>query len=198
MNLPNLLSLLRLCMVPVFVLSYFSKMDGSDTVALVVFVLAAITDVLDGMLARKLNKISNLGKVLDPLGDKLMALSALACLTIDRIIPIWAVIVLLGKEVLMCAGGLFVYKRKAFMPPSNYFGKTSTVVSFVAFVILLMFKNVITKPWPTVIISIALAVAMAALINYCVVFARLIKKQEQTEGCGCAECAENADDCDDE
>lgn len=183
MNLPNLLSLLRLCMVPPFVLSYFSKLDGSDIVALIIFVLAAITDVLDGMLARKLNKISNLGKVLDPLGDKLMALSALACITIDGIIPLWAVIVLLGKEILMGAGGLFVYRKKAFMPPSNYFGKTSTVVFFIACVILLLFKKLV-QPWPTVIISIAIAVTIAAFINYLIVFIRIIRsggKRDETE-----------------
>ncbi len=184
MNLPNMLSLLRLCMVPLFVISYFSKVEGSDIAALVIFILAAITDVLDGMIARKFNKISNLGKVLDPLGDKLMALSALACITIDRVIPLWAVIVLLCKEMLMGAGGLYVYRKKAFMPPSNYFGKTSTVVFFIACVILLLFKNLV-QPWPTVIISVAIAVTVVAFVNYLIVFIKLIRDNEKNDETEC-------------
>ena len=174
MNLPNLLSLLRLCMVPIFVLAFFSKIEGSDYVALAVFVLATVTDMLDGMIARRQNKITNLGKVLDPLGDKLMALSVLTCLTIDRRIPIWAVIVLLAKEIIMGIGGFYIYRKSAWMPPSDYFGKTSTVVLFIACVILIAFKD-LPKPWPILIISIALAIAVVAFINYLIVFIKLLR-----------------------
>ncbi len=174
MNLPNLLSLLRLCMVPIFVLMFFSKLEGSDYVALAVFVVATATDMLDGMIARRQNKITNLGKVLDPLGDKLMALSVLTCLTIDGRIPLWAVIVLLVKEIIMGIGGFYIYKKSAFMPPSNYFGKTSTVVLFIACVILIAFKD-LPEPWPILIISIAIGIAVIAFINYLIVFIKLLR-----------------------
>ncbi|MCR5648871.1 MAG: CDP-alcohol phosphatidyltransferase family protein [Oscillospiraceae bacterium] len=180
MNLPNLLSLLRLCMVPVFVLMFFSKVEGSDYIALAVFVVATATDMLDGMIARRQNKITNLGKVLDPLGDKLMALSVLTCLTIDRRIPLWAVIVLLTKEVIMGIGGFFIYRKSSFMPPSNYFGKTSTVILFIACVLLIAFKD-LAAPWPTVIISIAIAVAVVAFLNYLIVFIKLLRKIRNSE-----------------
>jgi CDP-diacylglycerol--glycerol-3-phosphate 3-phosphatidyltransferase len=174
MNLPNLLSLLRLCMVPIFVLMFFSKIEGSDYIALAVFIAATATDMLDGMIARRQNKITNLGKVLDPLGDKLMALSVLTCLTIDGRIPLWAVIVLLVKEIIMGIGGFYIYKTKAFMPPSNYFGKTATVVLFIACVILIAFKD-LPKPWPLIIISVGIAIAVIAFFNYLIVFIKLLR-----------------------
>jgi len=180
MNLPNLLSLLRLCMVPIFVLSFFSKLEGSDYVALTVFILAALTDMLDGMIARRQNKITTLGKVLDPLGDKLMALCVLTCLTIDGRIPLWAVIVLLVKEIIMGIGGFYIYRKSRFMPPSNYFGKTSTVVLFIACVILIAFKD-LPEPWPLVIISIAIATTIVAFVNYLIVFIKLLRNNQRSD-----------------
>ena len=174
MNLPNMLSLLRLCMVPLYVIVYFSGMKNAHLLALLVYALATFTDFLDGYLARKNNCITNLGKVLDPLGDKLMALSVLTCLTIDGRIPLWAVIVLLVKEIIMGIGGFYIYKKSAFMPPSNYFGKTSTVVLFIACVILIAFKD-LPKPWPILIRSIAIGIAVIAFINYLIVFIKLLR-----------------------
>lgn len=177
MNLPNILSLFRLCLVPLFILAYFSKIEGSVLLAVTIFVVAAITDILDGMIARRFNKTSNLGKILDPLGDKMMTISVLACITIDRIIPFWAVMVLLVKECLMGLGGFYLYQKRSFMPPSNFFGKSSTVVFFLACVILLLFRD-LPKPWPTIIISVAIAVMAAAFVNYFVIFIKLITRKQ--------------------
>jgi len=89
-------------------------------------------------------------------------------------IPLWAVIVLLVKEIIMGIGGFYIYKKSAFMPPSNYFGKTSTVVLFIACVILIAFKD-LPEPWPILIISIAIGIAVIAFINYLIVFIKLLR-----------------------
>ena len=85
-NIPNILSLIRLLLVPVFVLLFFAEKTFA---AAAVFVISGITDVLDGFIARKFGFISNLGKVLDPLADKLTQMSAFVCLYIAKLIPLW-------------------------------------------------------------------------------------------------------------
>jgi len=175
MNIPNILSLFRLCLVPAFIIIYFSGLQHSSLIAVAIFILASLTDVLDGMLARKLNKITTLGKILDPLGDKLMTASVLACITIDKIIPLWALIVLLIKEFLMGLGGLILYNKISDMPPANFIGKSSTVVFFIACVILMLFDNIPDK-WSTAVICAALAVMSVAFTRYLFCFIKTLRK----------------------
>ena len=84
MNLPNKLSILRILMVPLFVLAYFLPFEWTPFVALGVFVLAAITDFLDGFIARKYNLVTNLGKLLDPIADKILVCAALFCIAVSN------------------------------------------------------------------------------------------------------------------
>ena len=85
-NIPNILSFIRLCLVAVFAVLFFSGYTGW---ALIVFLVAGATDVIDGFLARRYNWITNLGKILDPLADKTMQCMVLVCLCIDKYIPWW-------------------------------------------------------------------------------------------------------------
>ena len=82
MNLPNILSLIRLCAVPLVPLAYFSDLPGANWIAAAIYLAAAMTDVLDGYIARKFNLITRLGRVLDPLADKMMAFCVLVCIII--------------------------------------------------------------------------------------------------------------------
>ena len=100
MNIPNMLSVIRICLVPVFILVYFGDSPNSNIGAAIVYAIASLTDILDGRIARKYNITSNLGRILDPLGDKLMTMAVIVCITIDRVIPFWAVTVFLIKECL--------------------------------------------------------------------------------------------------
>ena len=85
-NVPNILSAFRIALVPVFVAAYFLDGGKVKVFAAAVYALATLTDFLDGFIARKYNLITNLGRVLDPIGDKLMTLAVVSCITIDRII----------------------------------------------------------------------------------------------------------------
>ncbi|MDD6189744.1 MAG: CDP-alcohol phosphatidyltransferase family protein [Clostridiales bacterium] len=180
MNIPNMLSVVRICLVPVFILVYFSGSPNSNIYAAIVYAVASITDILDGRIARKNNITTNLGRILDPLGDKLMTMAVIVSITIDRVIPVWAVIIFLAKECMMGLGGLFLYNKFEEMPPSNYFGKCSTVVFFAVCVILMLFRN-IPHTVALVMISFALAVMLLAFVSYIIKFVRLLKMGEQSK-----------------
>ena len=95
-TIPNVLTMIRLLLIPVFVILY---MNGHPKGALAVFAVASLTDLLDGFLARKLNQISNFGKLFDPLADKLMVLTALICQGVGGVIPWAAILIIAGKEL---------------------------------------------------------------------------------------------------
>ena len=133
-HIPNILSIIRILLVGVFICLFFLDYPRNLPYALLVFVLAGVTDVVDGFLARKFNWISNLGKVLDPLADKLMQCTVLICMLIKSLIPAWLVIPFILKEVLMLLGGLFIFRKRSVLVVSNVYGKATVVVFYIAIV----------------------------------------------------------------
>lgn len=125
MNVPNALSILRLLMIPAFVLTLFSGSPNAYYIAAGIFLAAALTDILDGYIARRFDQITKLGRFLDPLADKLMKATAIVCLCVIGMIPVWVVVLLFVKELLMLCGGLLVYRRAGDFPASNVFGKAA-------------------------------------------------------------------------
>lgn len=99
MNLPNLLSVLRIVLIPIFILVFVHPTPLRSLLAAGVFIIAAVTDLLDGYLARRWQQVTNLGKLLDPLADKLLILSALVMLVDLQRIPGWIAIVIIGREL---------------------------------------------------------------------------------------------------
>ena len=171
-HIPNILSAIRICLVPVFVIVYFRDESELKLAAVLVYAIAALSDFLDGYIARRFQASSNLGKILDPLGDKLMTFSVMLCLTIDGLIPILPVIVVGVKEILMAAGGFVLHKvAKVEILPSNIIGKTSTVVFFLVFVTLILFRD-IHGGVAIGLISFAMGLTFIALASY---FSRYIK-----------------------
>jgi CDP-diacylglycerol--glycerol-3-phosphate 3-phosphatidyltransferase len=146
--------------------------------AALVYVVASVTDVLDGKIARKYNLTSSLGRILDPLGDKMMTAAVIVCITIDKVIPVWAVIIFVVKECLMGLGGLVLYNKLDDMPPSNYFGKASTVVFFAVCVILMLFRQIPPQA-AAIMIGVALGVMVLAFGTYLFRFIRLLKRQRE-------------------
>ena len=131
MNLPNFLTIIRLLLVPI--MAYF-LISRDFTLAILFYVLASVTDILDGYIARKYNLITDLGKILDPLADKLLQFSALMGLWIVDVIPFWITLVFFLKEIFMGLGAIKLLRRNDVVVSSKWFGKLSTILFFIAIV----------------------------------------------------------------
>ncbi len=134
MNVPNILTFFRFCLIPVYIIAFITS--ETKELAAWIFILASATDVLDGYIARKFNMMTKAGQLLDPLADKLMQLTVVVSLLVAKIIPLWFVIILAVKEILMIVGGIFLYSKKTFVK-SNIFGKANTVILFIAMIVIL-------------------------------------------------------------
>lgn len=125
-NVPNVLTLIRMLMIPLYLILF---VNGMKYPALIIFLAASLTDLLDGMIARRFNMITNLGKLMDPLADKLMVLAVMFSMAsgnaaIPRVVPWAAVCILLGKELLMLLGG-FIMLRRNVVVYSHLIGKAA-------------------------------------------------------------------------
>lgn len=179
-KVPNMISLFRICLVPVFVVAYFGDQNHMKIYAALVYALAAVSDFLDGYIARKYKVDSNLGKVLDPLGDKMITVAAMTCITIDGLIEFWAVSVLVVKEILMGIGGLVLHKvAHAEIPSSNILGKASTVVFFLVCATLMLLGDIIPHGAVIALISLAIAVTFLALVSYVFKYSSVMKSREK-------------------
>ena len=129
-HVPNILTMCRFVLIPFI----FGSIVNNQYVAAFIFLtLSGITDILDGFIARKFNLITNFGKLMDPLADKLTQISTIASLTIIHIIPIWILVVVLLKELIMIAGASFLY-GKELVVSSRWYGKLATVLFYLAIV----------------------------------------------------------------
>ncbi|MDR1619423.1 MAG: CDP-alcohol phosphatidyltransferase family protein [Clostridiales bacterium] len=162
-HIPNFLSALRLLMVGVFVYFY---LNDRYFAALGVYSLAVLTDLLDGYLARRNNWITDIGKVLDPLADKLMLIAALVCFYTQGWIPLWLLVIVAGKEIIMIIGGALLLKHEVVVH-ADWFGKFASGL-FNAGVIATLLKRF--SPFigrlNLVLLGIAAILAIIALVHY--------------------------------
>lgn len=127
-HVPNLLTILRFILAPFIVVLII---QDKYLAAFIVFTISSISDILDGIIARKFNFITDFGKLMDPLADKITQLSILITLTFKHIIPIWMIVIVLLKELTMIIGGSFLYKKDVVVF-SKWYGKLSTVLFYFA------------------------------------------------------------------
>ncbi len=168
-NIPNILSVIRLCMVPIFVYLFFLDYPNNVWTAVFVFFLAGATDVIDGWLARRNNWISNVGKILDPLADKTMQCAALICLYIKSIIPLWLLLTYVTKELLILAGAVFVFRKKSVVVKSSFWGKFAVCVFYLSIAALVSLQSVpeaAREGWTVSICVAMLCFAVVALVQY--------------------------------
>lgn len=177
MNVPNTLSLLRLAMVPVFAAVFFQPFPEAHYWAVAVYALAFLTDIADGWIARHFNQITRLGRILDPLADKLMTFTVIICITAAEIIPVWAVVVFFVKEAAMGIGAMTMLHQIDDVMPANYLGKASTFVFFVVCAALVLFPA-IPRAWATLMIAAALALAIAAFFYYLWIYLSVLGKKK--------------------
>ena len=139
MNLPNKLTLLRIVMIPVFVvLLLWGPKPVCNYVAALVFIAASLTDTADGYIARKYNLITTFGKFMDPLADKLLVCSAMICLVDLGRIESWIVIIIIAREFII-SGFRLIAVEKGTVIAANYWGKFKTVTQMV--MVILMVAN---------------------------------------------------------
>ena len=167
-NIPNILSVLRLMMAFAFAAIFIWGYPDYVPAAIVLFVLSGVTDVLDGILARRFGWITNAGKILDPLADKLMQITAMLCLVLRGLLPWWILVFVMGKEALMGIGSIVFFRRSRQIGVSRGYGKAYTVLFFAVVVALLLFSEWFDAHlWAETAVCIALiAVAFSVLILY--------------------------------
>ena len=183
-TIPNVLTMIRIILIPVFVVLFF---QGHKMAALAVFCAASLTDMLDGYLARKLNQITDFGKLFDPLADKLMVITAMVCQTFWGPLPLVAVIIVAAKELVMVLGGMFMLSKNVVVY-SNYFGKAAQV-GFIASLVLSFFHDrfaagnvVLWGMTPDILILwLTVALAIVAMGVYAAGAIRTIKKNKDPE-----------------
>ena len=165
-HIPNTLTIIRFLLIPLIVLYIFT---GNYILAFVFFTISGITDIADGFIARKFNLISNFGKLMDPLADKLTQIATLASLVFTHIIPIWILLIVLLKEFIMIVGASFLYGKDVVVY-SKWYGKLATVLFYIAIVISLLLKQFeITGIWEhldLVLYYFALIATIFSLIMY--------------------------------
>ena len=176
MNIPNILSITRLCAVPVVLAAYFSGAPNAHLWAALVYAAASFTDILDGMLARRLGQITRLGRLLDPLADKLMGAAVIVCVAVSYPFLWWAAGVFFLKEALMGIGTIVQYKKIDDVPPSEFFGKFAAAFFFVNCLAILVLQDLIPEIVMIVTMGVSMALSVVALGRYLVRFLRLTRK----------------------
>jgi len=132
MTVPNIITVFRIILVPIFCILFFTP--GMKNAAFTILILSGVSDVCDGYIARKFKQISDLGKILDPIADKLFQFSTAICLVIDGKVGVWLLIVMSAKDLFMLVGGsVFYYKTHAVIA-SRWYGKVMSVLLFSAFI----------------------------------------------------------------
>lgn len=167
MNLPNKLTVLRVLMVPFFVLFMLTDLGGAANkwIALAIFVVASLTDLLDGKVARKYNLVTNFGKFMDPLADKLLVCSAMICLIEKGSLASWIVIVIIAREFII-SGFRLVASDSGIVIAASYWGKFKTVFQMAMVIVLIMDLGGVFDMIGQVLIWVALALTIISLIDY--------------------------------
>jgi cardiolipin synthase (CMP-forming) len=158
MNAPNMITLLRLLIIPIF--GYYLY-EGYYLVAAILLIAACLTDVLDGYIARRFDLITTFGKLVDPLADKLMQVTALLILTIQNIIPLFILLIIIVKELVMAIGGLLLYKKDKYVVQANKLGKIASASIYIAIVLILF-----GVPYSNIIFYIAFTMMMISFYFY--------------------------------
>lgn len=167
MNLPNKLTMFRVILIPFFVEFLLVDITPVDKwIALAIFIIASLTDMLDGKIARKYNLVTNFGKFMDPLADKLLVCSALVCLVaVDRI-PAWMVIVIIAREFII-SGFRLVASDNGVVIAASYWGKFKT--TFQIIMICLMIADLAALQLLTTIVTwVAVILTVVSLVDYLV------------------------------
>lgn len=181
LNIPNTLSLTRILLIPLFLWKFLSADTQPDyTVSAAILAVSGLTDTVDGAIARRFNMITQLGKILDPLADKLTLASVIAALWIKRPYLWWLCALLILKEVLMLLGGLRLHTRQVTIGGSKWFGKLATVM-FYLIMIVIVAVPVLEDHTIAGLLFFLLLFMLFAFLQYALLFRRLLTNMHHNE-----------------
>ena len=166
MNTPNKLTLLRVILLPFFVVCLLAVDAGwGKWAALAIFIVASLTDTLDGYLARRDNLVTNFGKFMDPLADKLLVCSAMICLVDMERIPSWIVIIIIGREFVI-SGFRLIASDNGVVIAANYWGKLKTVCQMVMIIVVIANLGGFFAVVEQILIYLSLILTVISLATY--------------------------------
>ncbi len=177
MTLPNIITMFRIVLIPVYLAVFYSGNEGSVLMAGLIFMVAGISDVADGYIARRFNLMSKLGAVLDPFADKLMSFTVLITFTSVGLIPIWVLIPMLIKEIVMLMGGAVLYfKHDKSVIPSNKYGKIATFSLYAAIFTIIIRLNLYISIF---LLTVTVLLNIIAFTNYLKVFKTIVYEGDE-------------------
>ena len=177
LTIPNLLSLFRLALIPAIVLFYLS---GHRYASVALILLSALTDVVDGRIARRFHMVSDLGKFLDPVADKLTQIAMLCCLILRYPWAVLLVALLILKELFQLTLGIIVLKKTNVINSARWFGKLNTVVLYATMVLLFLFPEIPTS-LSELLFVLCTATMLFSMLLYGRFFHALIKHAENSD-----------------
>lgn len=173
LSVPNLISTIRILMIPLILYVYF---QGHGTAAVVLIILSGVSDWVDGYIARHYNQVTTLGKVLDPLADKLTQISLAICLCFSYPAAVPLVLVLLAKELLMLFWGLRLLKSGQQPFSACWWGKVSTGMFYAGTVVILAFSGWLGLAGVTIVTVVIIAALLFSMLRYGVLFRKKIEQ----------------------
>lgn len=177
MNLPNTLSLSRIFLTPLLVVILLTRVEGKEIYGALIFVVAALTDFFDGYFARRRNQVTAIGKLLDPIADKLLVSSAFISLVELGLAPAWMVVIIVGREFAV-SGIRSIAASRGHVMPANWFGKTKMVVQIFTIVVLIV-ADTYKEHWllfGRFLLWITMAVSLMSALSYLRTFLRLMSR----------------------
>lgn len=180
MNLPNKLTLFRVILIPFFVFFMLApNMTGfNNYIAVAIFIVASLTDLLDGKIARKYNLVTNFGKFMDPLADKLLVCSAMICLIQTGALDAWIVVIIIAREFII-SGFRLIASDNGVVIAASYWGKFKTTFQMIMVIVLIL--NLPYKAFDilgTVLIYVSLALTIISLLDYVIKNKDVLKEQK--------------------
>lgn len=171
-NVPNVLSLFRLVLVPFIAVTY---LRGETVMAVIALMVSGATDVIDGFVARHFNQITDLGKILDPLADKLTQMTVAVCLVFNDLNLLPLLVICVIKELCQMVGGLLLLGKDDVIRGSKWYGKVATVLFYSVAVLLVQDLFTISDLWKMILVGLVVAAMLLAFFNYLKIFIRITR-----------------------
>lgn len=178
LTVPNLLSFLRLCVIPPFIIFF---LNSEFLWAGIMLLISGLSDMFDGMIARKFNQVTQLGKMLDPVADKLTLIATVICLAIRIPVILPIVIVLFAKDFIMLIGGLILLCKKIKPPAAKWYGKVATAIFYVSIITLVLLEEIFdyhNNLLASILLTATVIAMLFAFVCYARIFINLIKNKD--------------------